>query len=155
MLLPHLTFFTSLALLPASFAAVNKNPDGSCSLVNNLLQVGTFQLTSDCADDQYCSPATNKCTPKGCRKDEFPLGYAAGASLPKKCGSGSFCPDEGDDCQPQVPVLNPCQLNRDGKSPFIICWALLSDLQMNASRRPMHQSCGILLVIGTAMAPSA
>ncbi|GJJ06569.1 hypothetical protein Clacol_000762 [Clathrus columnatus] len=49
----------------------------------------------------------------GCRRDEFPLGYAQDAVLPPKCPPGQFCPDEGDACQPLLPVGSPCQLNRD------------------------------------------
>jgi len=33
--------------------------------------------------------------------------------LPVLCSSGYFCPDEGDACQPLLPVGSACQLNRD------------------------------------------
>lgn len=29
------------------------------------------------------------------------------------CPQGEFCPDEGDACQPVMPLGSPCQLNRD------------------------------------------
>jgi hypothetical protein len=89
------------------------NNGGNCSTGDNKLQIGSFQFWSDCNSVTYC---TDKgiCTPKGCRRDEFPFGYAQGASLPPKCPGGQFCPDEGSACQNVLPVGSPCQLNRDG-----------------------------------------
>ena len=119
-LLP-LTLLTSLALLPLSYAASdNKNSDGSCDTANNQLQVGTLQLTTDCADSNFCNPNTGKCEPKGCRKDDFPLGYPIGSDLPKKCSAGSFCPDEGDACQQLIKVGSICQLNSDGRLGVLV-----------------------------------
>ncbi|KIJ39502.1 hypothetical protein M422DRAFT_781074 [Sphaerobolus stellatus SS14] len=111
MLLLPLTLFTCLALLPKSYA--EDNDATTCDINNNQLQVGTFQLTSDCNSTSYCQPSTGKCLARGCKKDDFPLGYAIGEATPKKCGVGFFCPDEADACQAVMPVGSACQLNRD------------------------------------------
>ncbi|KAF8493636.1 hypothetical protein JB92DRAFT_2749951 [Gautieria morchelliformis] len=109
-----LTLLCSLSLLPlAHSAATNKNANGSCSVSHNQLQAGTYQLTTDCSDTMYCDPSSSVCKPKGCRRDEFPLGYSQGAQLPPRCKSDEFCPDEGDACQRLLPVDSTCQLNRD------------------------------------------
>ncbi|KAL4074119.1 hypothetical protein V8B97DRAFT_747531 [Scleroderma yunnanense] len=84
----------------------------SCSSANNRLQIGTYQFYSDCDIQTYCSSA-GICELKGCRRDQFPFGYAQNATLPPKCPSDQFCPDEGDACQPLLAVGSPCQLNRD------------------------------------------
>ncbi|KAJ8481514.1 hypothetical protein ONZ45_g15292 [Pleurotus djamor] len=60
----------------------------------------------------YCS-ARGTCQKRGCRRDEFPFGYQPEDTLPRKCGTGQFCPDEMDDCRDQIPVDGDCQLNRD------------------------------------------
>ncbi|KAF8590989.1 hypothetical protein K439DRAFT_1657080 [Ramaria rubella] len=108
-----LTLFFSLSLPQLSLSAsTNKNANGTCSQSHNQLQVGTYQLTTDCADTNFCSSA-GQCEPKGCRRDEFPLGYAQDAPLPPRCRSDQFCPDEGDQCQSLLAVGSACQLNRD------------------------------------------
>lgn len=84
----------------------------TCSSANNRLQIGTYQFYSDCDIQTYCSSA-GVCELKGCRRDQFPFGYAQNATLPPKCPSDQFCPDEGDACQPLLAVGSPCQLNRD------------------------------------------
>lgn len=94
-------------------AADTKNLNGNCSQAHNQLEIGTYELIGDCGDTQFCS-SSGFCQNKGCRKDEFPLGYAQDATLPPKCPLGQFCPDEGDACQTLLPVGSPCQLNRDG-----------------------------------------
>jgi len=54
------------------------------------------------------------CQLKGCRKDEYSIGWPEGSSsMPPRCSKGSFCPDEEDACQPLLPVNSDCQLNRD------------------------------------------
>ncbi|KAH9485356.1 hypothetical protein JR316_0002264 [Psilocybe cubensis] len=86
---------------------------GPCSTGNNRLQTGTYQFWSECNSVSYCSDE-GVCVAKGCRKDDFPFGYAQGdPNLPPKCGKGEFCPDEGTECQPVLSVNSPCQLNRD------------------------------------------
>jgi hypothetical protein len=114
MYIHELTLFLSLSLIPlAGTASTNKNANGSCLQSHNQLQAGTYQLTTDCDDTKYCD-ASGVCQPKGCRRDEFPLGYAQGAQLPPRCKPDEFCPDEGDKCQNLLAVGNACQLNRDG-----------------------------------------
>lgn len=110
-----ITLFFTLSLLPlARSSGTDKNANGSCSQSHNQLQVGTYQLTTDCDDTKYCDPS-GVCKPKGCRRDEFPLGYAQGAQLPPRCKADEFCPDEGDQCQSLLAVGSACQLNRDGE----------------------------------------
>jgi len=86
--------------------------DGPCSTGNNRLQPGTFQFWSECDSQTFCSDQ-GLCVKKRCRRDDFPFGYPQGDDLPPKCREGEFCPDEGTDCQPLLPVGSPCQLNRD------------------------------------------
>jgi len=108
-----LTLLLPLALTPLALGAgSDKNANGTCSQAHNQLQLGTYQLQTDCADTKFCD-STGNCKPKGCRRDEFPLGYAQGADLPPKCKQDEFCPDEGDQCQSLLPVGSTCQLNRD------------------------------------------
>jgi hypothetical protein len=102
-------------ILFASYQAAyagSVNIGGNCSIADNRLQAGTYQFWSDCDAVSYCSDA-GVCTAKGCRKDDFPFGYAQGATLPPKCVKGEFCPDEGSSCQPLLAVTSGCQLNRD------------------------------------------
>ena len=103
-------------ILFASYQAAyagSVNNGGNCSTADNRLQTGSFQFWSDCNSVNYCTDQ-GICVPKGCRRDEFPFGYAQGANLPPKCPIGQFCPDEGSECQTLLPVGSPCQLNRDG-----------------------------------------
>ncbi|KAF5355048.1 hypothetical protein D9756_005241 [Leucocoprinus leucothites] len=103
-------------LLLSSFAAVhagNVTTGGQCNQGNNRLQTGTYQFWSECTATNYCSDE-GKCTPKGCRRDDFPFGYAQDSHIiPDKCPRGQFCPDEGTACQALLPVGSPCQMNRD------------------------------------------
>jgi hypothetical protein len=107
-------FFTFIVFAAhrATYAG-SANNGGNCSTADNKLQVGSFQFWSDCNSVTFCTDQ-GICKPKGCRKDEFPFGYAQNADLPPKCPSGQFCPDEGSACQHVLPVGSPCQLNRDG-----------------------------------------
>jgi hypothetical protein len=109
-----LSIFSTLILFAAYRAAYagSVNNGGNCSTADNKLQVGSFQFWSDCNSVTFCTEQ-GICTPKGCRKDEFPFGYSQGANLPPKCPSGQFCPDEGSACQDVLRVGSPCQLNRD------------------------------------------
>jgi hypothetical protein len=92
---------------------VSVNNGGNCSTADNRLQTGPFQFWSDCNSVTFCTEQ-GICSPKRCRKDEFPFGYAQGAAFPPKSPQGQFCPDEGSDCQVLLTVRSPCQLNRDG-----------------------------------------
>jgi len=86
---------------------------GSCTVNNNRLQLGTYEFSTDCNALTFCNPQTSRCEKKGCRRDEFPFGYAPGVTLPDRCDVGRFCPDEQDRCQDKLPVDSDCQLNRD------------------------------------------
>ncbi|KAG6813325.1 hypothetical protein H0H92_012138 [Tricholoma furcatifolium] len=100
--------FASYSLVSAGTLQTGAN----CSQSENRLQAGTYQFWDQCDSVNYCS-ASGVCTPKGCRKDEYPFGYAVGATLPPKCPKGQFCPDEEDACQDILPVMSACQLDRD------------------------------------------
>lgn len=110
--LPTTLLFLFLSSSLASAGDVGEN--GACTVDNNRLQIGTYEFSSDCNSLTYCNPSTSTCKKKGCRRDEFPFGYAPGADLPPRCETGQFCPDEEDSCQALLPVDSDCQLNRDG-----------------------------------------
>ncbi|OBZ67247.1 hypothetical protein A0H81_12973 [Grifola frondosa] len=84
----------------------------ACNLAHQKLQEGTYQFQSDCDAMNFCN-SSSLCDHKGCRKDDFPFGYDVEATLPPKCPTGSFCPDEQDACQPVLAVGSACQFNRD------------------------------------------
>lgn len=85
-----------------------------CNQGDNRLQTGTYQFWSDCTATTFCADS-GICQAKGCRKDDFPFGYAQGShEIPDKCPRGQFCPDEGSSCQTLLAVGSQCQLNRDG-----------------------------------------
>jgi len=105
---PTLILFASYQIAYAG----SVNNGGNCSTSDNRLQTGSFQFWSDCNSVTFCTDQ-GICTPKRCRKDEFPFGYAQGATLPPKCPTGQFCPDEGSECQALLAVGSLCQLNRD------------------------------------------
>ncbi|KAM5543243.1 hypothetical protein V8D89_003117 [Ganoderma adspersum] len=118
-MLPSL--FLSLTLL-FSLAAVQVRAGRvhwlqSCNPAHQKLQEGSFQFQTDCDRMTYCA-ANSTCARRGCRNDEFPLGYPSNVTLPPRCGKGFFCPDEQDQCQKVLPVGSACQFNRDaGASP--------------------------------------
>jgi len=114
---PMLSLPTTFLFLFLSSSFVNAGTvkvGGDCSVNNNRLQLGTYEFSTDCNPLTFCNPQTNKCEKRGCRRDEFPFGYAPFADLPPRCGEGQFCPDEQDSCQDKLPVDSNCQLNRDG-----------------------------------------
>ncbi|KAF8637062.1 hypothetical protein AX17_003082 [Amanita inopinata Kibby_2008] len=106
-------YFTLLfCSFPLVYAGMLNKGD-VCSQANNRLQPGTFQFWDECNSQTYCS-ADGVCKAKGCRRDDFPFGYAQDSkSIPDKCPKGQFCPDEEDQCLPLLAVGSPCQLNRD------------------------------------------
>ncbi|KAJ3523185.1 hypothetical protein NM688_g8768 [Phlebia brevispora] len=106
--------FTLLSLSWTSFVYAGSVKYGeACSLEHQRLELGTYQFMTDCDSMTFCN-STGQCDWKGCRRDEFPLGYDnTTVPLPPKCDTGSFCPDEEDACQPVLAVGSPCQLNRD------------------------------------------
>lgn len=90
----------------------------TCNLARNRLTSTTHQFLSDCVPRAFCDPATSTCKPKGCRRDEFPFKFPPDTPetpLPPLCPEDQFCPDEGDQCLPLVPVGQNCQINRDGQ----------------------------------------
>ncbi|KAI0035876.1 hypothetical protein K488DRAFT_76341 [Vararia minispora EC-137] len=119
-----------LALAPLSTLAYRPLPDGiilaprattyTCNPARNGLATGTLQYVSDCNATTFCQ-ADGTCAAKGCRRDEFPLGYPQGGfkadgvplPTPPKCDNGQFCPDEGSSCQSLIAVGGQCQLDRD------------------------------------------
>ena len=103
-----------VSLSSTALAAGTGNFSSPCLQSNNRLSFGTYQLSSDCESEFYCSDNAT-CAYKGCRREVFPFGYPASATLPPYCAKGTFCPDEEDACLPVLAVDSPCQLNRDGE----------------------------------------
>ncbi|KAG9126887.1 hypothetical protein FRC07_001545 [Ceratobasidium sp. 392] len=105
-----------LALLGAGVLAQDPPPRATtgqpCDQARNRLNAETKKFSSDCDEMNYCA-ADGTCKLKGCRRDEFPHGYRDPATFPPMCGSGQFCPDEGDMCLDIMPLSSTCQLNRD------------------------------------------
>ncbi|KAF9222537.1 hypothetical protein BS17DRAFT_783008 [Gyrodon lividus] len=122
-LLPLTLVFSSYYLL---VDAGSQSHGQSCSSGNNRLQIGTYQFYSDCDAQTYCSQQ-GICELKGCRKDQYPFGYAENATIPPRCPSGQFCPDEADACQPLLPLGSPCQLNRDDQCEPPPNWSELAE----------------------------
>lgn len=106
------------------------------------LASGQSNSTAPAETHNLQSNATESCQPKGCRRDEFPFGYAAKVRwacaeltnpncsrygqfdiLPPRCALDEFCPDEEDECRPLVEVGGACQLNRDGAHIWQLQWA--------------------------------
>ena len=154
-------------LLSSSYALVSAGSTpkgGSCSVANNRLQIGTYEFSSDCDQQTYCSSA-GVCELKGCRTAQYPFGYPQNATLPPKCPVGQFCPDEGDACQPWLPVGSPCQLNREGKMSCVhmlrrhahLCLCTLGPLlktSVNRHRTPNNLQKRPIMV-ATSTVPSA
>lgn len=111
-ILPTTLLFSFWTL--GAYAADNSTFGETCSQADQRLEFGTYQFQSDCDPTTFCN-SSSICDHKGCRKDEFPFGYSNPSDFPPKCPSGFFCPDEGDACQPLLPVGSPCQFNRDGE----------------------------------------
>ncbi|KAJ7595660.1 hypothetical protein C8J56DRAFT_922871 [Mycena floridula] len=108
-------YSTFILLFYSAFVdAGSANHGDPCSQGNNRLQAGTFQFFSDCNSVTFCAD-NSTCLPKGCRKDDFPFGYAQDSHLiPPQCDTSvQFCPDEADACHDLIPVGQKCQLNRD------------------------------------------
>jgi len=117
-------FFFSLSTLAE---AGNVTKGGACSQSENRLQIGTYQFYSQCDEVTFCN-SNGICELKGCRRDEYPIGWPQGSSsMPPRCPKGSFCPDEEDACQPLLPVDSDCQLNRDDQCQSPPNFAELSD----------------------------
>jgi hypothetical protein len=114
-----LFFFLSLPVSVLSVPNSTNTDTNTCDPAHNGLATGTLQYNSDCNATTWCNNGI--CQNKGCRRDEFPLGYSTGESkggkhieLPPKCSLDEFCPDEGSQCAPKINVGQPCQFDRDG-----------------------------------------
>ncbi|KAI0268672.1 hypothetical protein BC834DRAFT_968128 [Gloeopeniophorella convolvens] len=116
---PTFLFLLSLPLTALSQANLTDGDTDTCNPAHNGLATGTLQYNSDCNATTWCSGGS--CIAKGCRRDEFPLGYPTGDNqkkkkdipLPDKCNTSQFCPDEGSECIDKIQVGQPCQLDRD------------------------------------------
>jgi hypothetical protein len=117
-------FLTLLFIISPAVNAGNSTKGQPCNVGNSRLQIGTYQFWDECNVLTFCSEK-GVCEPKRCRKDEYPFGYAVNSEFPPKCPRGLFCPDEGSDCQPRLPVGSPCQLNRDGAHIRFLTTSLL------------------------------
>ena len=119
-LFPTLLFLSTLPLSVLSAVNSSDSDTNTCDPAHNGLATGTLQFTSDCNVTTWCDNGV--CRNKGCRKDEFPLGYDNGGSSangklippPAICPVTQFCPDEGSQCEPKIAVGQPCQFDRDG-----------------------------------------
>ena len=115
-----LIFLFSLPVLVLSATNASNSDTFTCNPAHNGLATGTLQFASDCNVTTWCN--NGECQRKGCRRDEFPLGYDTGGSRgngkhippPPLCPASEFCPDEGSQCVPQIAVGQPCQFDRDG-----------------------------------------
>ncbi|KAG8896083.1 hypothetical protein FRC00_006515 [Tulasnella sp. 408] len=118
-MLPLIVQAAASIILASSLATAQVVEIGqTCNLARNRLTSTTHQFLSDCVPRAFCDPATSTCKPKGCRRDEFPFKFPPDTPetpLPALCPEDQFCPDEGDQCLPIVPVGQNCQINRDGQ----------------------------------------
>ncbi|KAI0000395.1 hypothetical protein BJV77DRAFT_973648 [Russula vinacea] len=118
-LFPTLLFLFSLPLSALSAANSSTTNTNTCDPAHNGLATGTLQFNSDCNVTTWCDNGI--CRNKGCRKDQYPLGYDTGDSRgngkqiapPPICPVTEFCPDEGSQCMPKIAVGQPCQFDRD------------------------------------------
>lgn len=131
--IPLAFVFLLLACLNIAHAVSLENGAGeSCFETNNLVDPHTHKYSSDCDDKTFCLNRT--CTPRLCRRHEFPFGYRKYDELPPLCVYGTFCPDEGSGCKPLVPPGSPCQINRDDQCSPPPNWAqLANDMNNNGS----------------------
>ena len=116
---PTLFLLLSLPVYVLSIANSTETDTTTCNPAHNGLATGTLQYNSDCNATTFCNDGT--CQSKGCRREEFPLGYSTGDSAsarsiepPPKCPIDQFCPDEGSQCSHKISVGQPCQFDRDG-----------------------------------------
>ena len=131
------SYFSILQLAVYVLAAsAGTGPLGSsCSSANDHLDSATHKFLSECSDQTFCSaPSNGTCTPRQCRRDEFPFGFGPELDLPPLCPLGTFCPDEGSGCQAWAPAGKSCQLNRDEQCAPPLNWQdLMSAQNFNGS----------------------
>jgi hypothetical protein len=115
---PSLLLLLSLPISVLSVANSTNVDTNTCNPAHNGLATGTLQYNSDCNATTWCNNGV--CQDKGCRRDEFPLGYSTGDTAsgkiiepPPKCPVDQFCPDEGSQCAAKIQVGQPCQFDRD------------------------------------------
>jgi hypothetical protein len=109
-------------------------PGGPCSTSGNRLDPLTHKFMSECDDKSFCSGINGTCTPRRCRRDEFPFGYDAGESVPPLCPEDQFCPDDGGGCRALLAVGELCDLSRDEQcSPPVVWQDLKSSFNFNGS----------------------
>lgn len=129
-----LIVFATIALLPAAGV--------SCSASKNHLDPSSHKFISECSPQTFCSALENgTCTPRLCRRDEFPFGYSAQDTIPPLCSAGTYCPDEGDGCHPLTSVGGPCQLNRDEQCETPYDWVDLASTQNLNGAICLHSIC--------------
>jgi hypothetical protein len=110
-----LSLLLSSTLTPHLAHAQTVGPGEACDTGASRLEAGTFAFYDECGGKKFfCNDTSKTCDRKGCRRDVFPFGYDISDNLPDICKRGEFCPDEGSECVPVLPVGSPCQLNRDG-----------------------------------------
>jgi hypothetical protein len=104
-------FLLSLPVSVLSVANSTNTDTNTCNPAHNGLATGTLQYNSDCNATTWCNNGV--CQNKGCRRDEFPLGYNTGDSRggknidpPPKCSVDEFCPDEGSQCAQRLMLDN-------------------------------------------------
>ncbi|KXN87282.1 hypothetical protein AN958_09014 [Leucoagaricus sp. SymC.cos] len=98
---------------------------GNCNPAHDHLDPSSHRFTSSCPDSMYSaapdSAAHNVggvCSPRSCRRDEFPFGYPPNSTtLPPLCSRigpvAAFCPDNGSGCQSAQTPGSACELARD------------------------------------------
>lgn len=128
--------------LLASFSSASTGPGGACSTLKDRLDPLSHKFVSQCSPQTFCSaPENGTCTPRLCRRDEFPFGYSENDIIPPLCPTGTFCSDQGDGCKPLTPVGGPCQLNRDEQCQAPFNWLDLSSTQNFNGAICLHSVC--------------
>jgi hypothetical protein len=115
---------------------------GVCSSNNDHLDPDTLKFISDCTEQTFCSAAVNgTCVWRRCRRDQFPFAFLPSEPLPPMCPFGSFCPDQGNGCQPYATFGQPCQLNRDEQCAPPPDWQYLASAQNSNGSICLHSTC--------------
>ncbi|KAI9489897.1 hypothetical protein BDB00DRAFT_840550 [Zychaea mexicana] len=113
--------WTSLSFLLFLLSLLVLLPAGTMALIYGEqcdatpLYSATWQYDDSCRNVYlYCNPATNTCDYKGCSNSDYIKGWDARVhAFPKRCQSGSYCPDDSSKCTPLVTPGGHCELQRD------------------------------------------
>ncbi|KAJ8489955.1 hypothetical protein ONZ45_g13379 [Pleurotus djamor] len=123
--------FTRLLIVGSGVLAGTISEGGKCLPGHDHYDPNTHKFISQCSDLTFCSTSpsasTNSiasetnftnvesgiCTPRLCRRDQFPFGYGPTDALPPLCLHGEFCPDEGNGCKGVLQPGSACQFGRD------------------------------------------